>query len=178
MRSFILCLTLLGTLAHAEPGRLGVSIAWFGENLLHPGARLGVEYDLARASGHALVLGGGLGGYAHPGNTTGLFATVDLGYRYTFSPGFLVEGFAQAGWLQAFLAGDTLTPAAGGFAPVPLASNATFIAGGTVGLGWDWSRQQVAPLALALRFTAFDQLPVNTVGQLHLAGQLALTWKL
>lgn len=180
MKRTVLFLTLLcgAAVARAEPSRLGLSLAWFGEQLLHPGVRVGVEYELVSAEGHALVVGGGLGGYAHRGHATGLFATVDLGYRHTFTRGFLLEAFGHLGWLQAFLAGATVTPGAGGgFEPVPAASNAALLAGGTVGLGWDWSRQHPAPLAFTFRFTALEQWPVNTVSQLHLVAQLALTWK-
>lgn len=161
----------------APAGRLGVSLAWFGEMLAHPGARLGVEYDLARSGGHALVVGGGLGAWAHPGRATATFLTGDVGYRYTASKGFLVELLGHAGVMEEFLAGTAYVDGPSGFEPAGVLGNTTFIGGGTLGAGWDFSRLTRAPMALAVRLTLLEQTPVNQVAVMHVATQLALTWK-
>lgn len=175
--SILLCLA--AATAHAEePRPLGLSLAWFGENVSHPGARLAVEYDAAHADGHALVVGAGLGFWAHRGRDTAAFFTGDLGYRHTFSRGFVVELFGHLGVVEDFLAGAAFTPGDAGFVPSGVVANTAFIGGGTLGLGWDFTAATGVPLALTLRLTALAETPVNQVALLHPATQLALTWKL
>lgn len=163
--------------ASADGRHRAVSVSYFGDMIFHPGVRLGGELGLAEAGGHRLFLGANLGAYHHRGYQTALLADVELGYRYTFTGGFFLEGRAGAGYLHGFLAGTTWEPDGnGGFDPVAAAGNGAFMPTASAGLGFDWSRRGAAPVAVFLRTVAFGQLPVNDRLVPHVAAQLGLSW--
>ncbi|MFO0651271.1 MAG: hypothetical protein U0326_33915 [Polyangiales bacterium] len=166
-------------LAHARDDRRPVArrltLAYYGDLLTHPGVSLGGEHELVGWGGHSFFGGLQLAAYHHAGFHTALLTTAEFGYRYTFGSGFYGDLRVSAGYAHTWLAGSTWTPDGnGGFASVAGASRGAFAPGGALTMGWDFSRRAKAPLSVFARISCWEQLPVNDVAALHIAGQLGV----
>jgi hypothetical protein len=103
--------------AQATRAPYRLQISYFGVNATRPGLKAGIETPLIhRAYNNAgsitsreqtLYLMPALGGWYHHGNTTNLFAGLELGYRYTWSRGFMLEAQAGTALLRSFRHGTT-----------------------------------------------------------------------
>ncbi|MFN7132919.1 MAG: hypothetical protein ACK4N5_12630, partial [Myxococcales bacterium] len=82
MRSLPLLVAALLAAAPAAAAELRpqVSLAWFGETLLHPGGRLGADVTVLGGARHRLLLGADLGVYHHRGFHTGVLLDAVAGY--------------------------------------------------------------------------------------------------
>lgn len=177
-------LALLGVLLVTSSARgdvppPAVSVAWFGETLLHPGLRAGADFKLLERGRHRLLAGGHLGGYLHRGNHVGLLADAEIGYRFTFSGGVFLEVRLGAGYLRTFLHGDVYERGDdGAFEQRSLGGANGFAPSQTVGVGYDLSRRFDRPLSVFLLLGAFEQYPFNSGWSVHAMSQLGLSWQL
>ncbi|WNG29904.1 hypothetical protein F0U62_42265 [Cystobacter fuscus] len=171
---------LLSSLARADesPTRLPLTVAYFGETLVHPGLTVGTELSLVRGGSGAIILTGNLGGYVHPRNHVGLFASAEVGGRLTASFGLYGELLAGAGYLHTFLQGPAYVVSPdGAVQPAADTGRPSLLPTASLGLGWDLQRNGVAPLALFTRVTLFGQFPFNHRLLPHAAVQLGVRFQ-
>ncbi len=155
-----------------------VSASWFGETLIHPGGRVGVDVTVLGGGRHRLLVGSNLALYRHAGFHTGVLLDAVAGYRFTFDSGVTLDGRLGAGYLRTFLDGDTFARAAdGSFERRPFAGANAFAPVQSFSVGYDFSRLTAAPLTVFAGLTSFVQLPFNEGAMLHVAGQLGLSWR-
>ncbi|WNG33113.1 hypothetical protein F0U61_05400 [Archangium violaceum] len=164
--------------AEESPTRLPLTVAYFGETLVHPGLTVGTELSLVRGDVGAVVLTGNLGGYVHPRNHVGLFASAEMGGRLTAPFGLYGELLVGAGYLHSFLQGPVYEVSRdGSVLPAADAGRPAVMPTASLGLGWDLQRNGVAPLALFTRLTLFGQFPFNQRLLPHAAVQLGVRFQ-
>lgn len=157
------------TLSLPEAPRMPLTLAYFGETLLHPGVMVGTERRFWQAGWHALLGTANLGAYQHAGNHNGIFLNGELGYRLTFPFGLSAEALAGAGVLYTLLPGDVYLP--GNSEPSRDGGRPTFMPSAALGLGY-----ALGDSRLFARLQAFGQYPYNTYTLPHLATQVGMTW--
>ena len=157
------------TLSLPETPRVPLTVAYFGETLLHPGLMVGTERRFWQAGWHEVLGTTNLGAYQHAGNHNGIFLNGELGYRLTFPGGLSAEALAGAGVLYTHLPGDIYLP--GQNDPSRDGGRPTFMPSAAVGLGY-----ALGDSRLFARLQAFGQYPYNTYTLLHVASQVGMTW--
>lgn len=167
--------TLLAADARAEARWSGVSASYYGETLLHPGARLASEWTLVGGGGHALWAAAALGGYYHRGFAGALFSSTEAGYRYAFDSGVELTSALGIGYLHTFLDGETYVADAGGrFERVSAAGRPGFMASAALGIGYQLAERRLAPF---FRIAVFTQMPFNGRALLHPVAELGVAWR-
>jgi hypothetical protein len=159
--------------------RLAVSAAYLGEQVFHPGGRLGAEYLLARLGWLSLAVGANLGGYAHYRYATGLYLDGAVTARATTASGFVVELSGDAGYLHVIPWGPLYQVPPDGGAPHEVANlgRPAFRFGGLLGLGVDASRTRLGwPLRLTVQLGAFGETEFRGGVQAHPEALLCLAW--
>jgi len=168
--AWVLALVIAPGAAHAAEGaandRVSFTTAYLGEFLFHPGVLGGVDVRLTGTRrGGSLAGAANLGGYVHVRNHVGVMADAELGYRFTFGSGLLVEGFAGLGYLHTFAAAPVYTVEDGKAEQVVDLGRPSFMPVVSLGVGW-----QLASLAPYVRVESFGQYPFND----HLLPHFAL----
>jgi hypothetical protein len=161
--------------------RLGLTAAYLGEEVVHPGGQLGVEYTLGHLAWLSFLAGANLGGFVHPRYVVGLYLDAELGVRATTSGGFLVDVLGDVGYLHLFPDGTVYEVPSPGAAPVVVANlgRPAFRFGGTLGLGADLSRTGWRlPLSIVLRLGAFGETRFTGGVLLHPQALLGVCWAL
>ena len=110
-------------------GDLPIQISYFGENGIHPGLKIGIEYPLvnrkkererffikrqekfgSKVRFRQLFLSGSIGTYFHPNNHLGLFVGTELGTRKIKDKhGNFIEFNLGVGYLRRFYTLDTFS---------------------------------------------------------------------
>jgi len=171
--AFICAILLASVTARAQESdptrRPELSVAYFGEFLLHPGVLVGMSVPLAgKGTGavhHTVVVAGNAAGYVHIRNHTGVLVDAEVGIRLTSRSRFRFEGFAGLGYLHTFLDGPVYAVDDDGVDRVVDRGRPSFMPTASVGVGWQ--RPRYAPF---LRVQAFGQYPFNH----HLLPHVAL----
>lgn len=179
--ALVLCLALGTTPAPIEQPtsdrRLSLTAAYVAEELVHPGGQLGLEYALFRRSWLSFIAGANLGGFVHPRYVATLSFTGVLGVRATTPSGFLVDLTGELGYLHLFPDGAVYqVPDDGTPRQVPNLGRPAFRAGGTLGLGFDFSRPLKLPLTVVLRVGAFGETRFSYGVILHPQVLLSVSW--
>ena len=102
--------------APLQKGDLGISIAYFGQQVVNPGLKIGAEYCLrstekstisrrgkARVKYRQLLAGLDLGGYRQAATSTNVFLLPGIHYRRTANSGFQYMFGLGAGAMRSFL---------------------------------------------------------------------------
>lgn len=139
---------------------LPINISYFGENGIHPGLKLGIEYPLAsrekekerlfrkrqekrgsKLKTRELFLTGNIGSYIHPNNHLGVFVGTDIGARRIKGKnGNFVELNLGIGYLQRLYTIDTYTLDANeSLQRIGAAGNGSFMLGLAPSFGRDLS---------------------------------------
>jgi hypothetical protein len=124
-----------------------------------------------------LVLSLTIGGYVHRRNHTGLFSEVQLGQRFNFRSGLLLEQYIGLGYLHAFLNGGNVYQVSdnGSVGKIANKGRSHLMPSLSLGLGWNVARSQQLPLLLFVRPKAFWQYPFNGYALPHIALQAGVT---
>jgi hypothetical protein len=165
---------LLSLSAHAGPA---VSVSYFGEQLTHPGLKVGVEWSLVdgtsrRGMDRALLVQPSLAAWTHPDITNGVLVDGQLIYRKTRPRGFKREVLVGTGFVRTANASPTYTSdgqrvwADGRVRPMVSVG---------IGLGRDLSKRRDLPLAWQIRPLVFVHRD-NTSLAPHLAVEAGVTW--
>jgi hypothetical protein len=158
------------------PNKYAVTLSYFGEMITRPGAIIGLEWYLLKGGGHSLSLELDAGTRIYPRNNNAFFVLPELSYRFTFSPGFFLSAAIGAGCMLSYLAGDVYEYQDGQAVLIANKSSLYFMPDLNLGIGWDFSRNNLAPITFALKFHAFGEYPYNTFILPCLALQAEVTY--
>ena len=159
-------------------GRFGLSVAYFGETITHPGFRLGGEWSVVDRPKYALIAGADLGFYSHKRSHTALFTDVKFGVRGTTRSGLYLDVFAGIGYFHTWVNGDVYVQDGDGVALRGLSAGRPHVMpNGSFGLGWDFSRKTELPLSVFVSLAPFSEYPFNTKSAMHAALLVGATWR-
>ena len=169
----VLAGAILTGAAATPAGAVGLSAAYYGETVTHPGLMLGAEHALSPLAGGQLLAAGHLGVYAHPGYAQALFARSELALRWPLPGAFDLEAAAGLGLLHARVAGDLYVVGPSGAperafdlgSPALMPSLAFGLGRTWEGFGRSFGRLEV-----------FGQYPYNGYVLPHAALALGWTW--
>lgn len=159
---------------------LPINISYFGENGLHPGLKIGVEYNLfesektknrwlfnrndklgPKVKTRQLFVAGSLGFYNHANNHTGVFLLPEIGYRRTqHRKGSFLEASFGLGYLQRIYNIDTYELGEDG-QPVDLGTSGQgqLLTTFSVGFGRDLSHRRDIPMSWYVKPTIMLATP-------------------
>jgi hypothetical protein len=128
-----------------KPRRM--TVAYFGDNVVNPGASVGYEAAFYQRRNHELFGGAHIGGYnsAEPPHY-GLLIYIEGGYRLNFSVGFFLEARFGLGYVNVNKASTIEVD--GAVAPGPNVSINYLAPLGLGGLGYDFLRKTRVPISL------------------------------
>jgi hypothetical protein len=156
-----------------------VSVSYFGDQLVHPGLKVGVEYPLLsrtsrlRSMERSLYVAPNLGVTWHPEHHTAAFVNGELGYRRTRESGWKRELILGLGAMRSNNASPTYTPDGD---RVLLDGHTYVMPSVAVGFGRDLTDKRDLPLAWHVRPTLYMQAPYNTSIVPSLALETGITW--
>jgi len=172
-----LSLALVLSAAPAEPPRaLTVSGGYLGEFVTQPGIFASFEWPLVLHGGHVLFTDGRVGVIHHPAHSNGISARAELGYRYTASFGLYGEALAGLGAYHSFLDGAVYVVNGSGVTFDGDTGRPTFLAGMSLGVGWQFPRRFKWPDRVFLRADGWLRAPVNGMWLPGVALSLGLSW--
>jgi hypothetical protein len=124
------------------------SVAYFGENVVNPGASIGYEAAFLYRKPHELFGGAHIGGY----NSTdpsyyALFLYFEGGYRLNFAIGFFLEARIGLGYTNVSSTSGGQTLPDGTTVPTVNASANYLMPIGLAGVGWDLYPRTGVPLS-------------------------------
>jgi len=134
-----------------------------GENLTHPGVKIGLEWPLLGPDHPRWRVTGGASVWAHPRNHLGVLLMPQIGPRWVAKSGGLFELLVGVGYLHMRplgalytrdTSGDIVRQAHLGYPSLGIQL--------TAGFGWDLSRSVSVPLAVHLRPFVLGQYPSST----------------
>lgn len=172
LMTLVFCLSAI--VVHAQ--NLPINISYFGENALHPGLKIGVEYGLwekdktknrwlfnrndkigPEVKTKQLFVAGNLGFYNHANNHTGVFLIPEIGYRRTkHRKGSFLETSLGLGYLQRIYNIDTYE--AGSTEPFK-GGQSQFLTTFSVGFGRNLSFRRDLPLSWYVKPTVMLAMP-------------------
>lgn len=169
-----------------------IRVAYFGENMFHPGVKIGIEYplkakemiktkknDKVKRRGLAWITGANLGFYRHKKNHTGLFLNGEFGGRFLTHKAKKIELSIGMGYIHTILDGETFTVDSGG----QVSSKGITGQGGlmpSISLGWgkDLYWKNKSPWGWHLKGQYFFQIPYNAALLLRTGIELGLSYRL
>lgn len=176
---FIACLICLSAMT-IQAQNLPINISYFGENGIHPGLKIGVEYSLseneitknrwlfnrndkigAKTKTRQVFVAGNLGFYNHANNHTGIFLIPELGYRRTkHRKGQFLEASLGLGYLQRIYNINTIELGTDG-QPIErsAAGQGQFLTTLSVGFGRDLSYRRDIPISWYVKPTVMLAMP-------------------
>lgn len=149
-----------------------VALAYFGDQLSHPGGMAGYGYRaiVSPHRHHALVTGCYLGGYHFPNNSNGVFLLPYLGYEYRAKKGFQFDFQLGAGYLHTFADGAVYEFQNGSFQKViDKGVSRSMLPYLSTGLGY-WRNLPHTPLQITpfIRTGFYGYYPINQLWSLRL----------
>lgn len=158
--------------------RFAVTAAYYGETITHPGVALGGEFYAFERPRYKLIAASKAGMYLHPHSHGAAFLDAELGQRVTAIYGLYGDLFTGVGYMHSWPWGDIYERAAdGGVQRKRNLGHARVKFGGGLGLGWDLSKNSVAPLSVFLRLDLFGEAPFNKGIALHGALMAGVIWR-
>lgn len=172
--------------------QVAFSVSYFGENMFHPGFKLGVAYpfkvkemikvkadESVIRRGLAYLVGANLGMYRHKKNHTGLFLNAEIGGRFLTRKAKKIELLFGLGYLHTILDGETFTIGENG----EIISKGVSGQGGlmpSIGVGWgkDYYWKNKSPWAWHVKGQYFLQVPYNNGFLLRTAIELGLSYRI
>jgi hypothetical protein len=174
------CLPAVGqTKKEPSPaGKYAFTVAYFGEMITHPGATLGIERYLLQDKRYRIFLGANLGMYTHTRNHTAYFINIQSGQRLTTGSGLFFDQSIGIGYLRSYLNGGDIfeVDAFRGVYESKNSGRGHVMPSVSLGTGWDFSKKNIANLAVFVRPQVFWQYPFNNYSLVHLALQTGLTF--
>lgn len=189
--AFAFCLSAIVVQAQSLP----INVSYFGENGLHPGLKIGVEYSFwekektknrwlfnrndklgAKTKTKELLATANLGFYNHANNHTGIFLTSEIGYRRTkHRKGGFLETSLGVGYLQRIYNIDTYE--AGSTEPFR-GGQGQFLTTLSFGFGRDLSYRRDLPLSWYVKPTIMLATPQAHIAVPNAALEIGVRWKM
>jgi hypothetical protein len=146
--------------------------------ITHPGATLGIERYLLQDKRYRIFLGANLGMYTHTRNHTAYFINIQSGQRLTTGSGLFFDQSIGIGYLRSYLNGGDIfeVDAFRGVYESKNSGRGHVMPSVSLGTGWDFSKKNIANLAVFVRPQVFWQYPFNNYSLVHLALQTGLTF--
>ena len=166
---------LLASLAMAQD----VSVSYFGDQLVHPGVKVGLERPLLsrtsrwREMERTVYVAPNLGLTWHPDHHTALFVNGEVGLRRTRRSGWKREFIVGLGAMRSGNASPTYTAED---RQVRFDGHTYFMSSVAIGFGRDLSGVRDLPLAWHVRPTLYLQAPYNASMVPGVALETGLTW--
>ena len=160
-----------------------VSLSYFGELLVHPGIRLGVEIPISQSAtasslgNRAWVVGGHLTTYRHARNHRALIISGSISRERINQAGLMSDIRLESGYMASFVDGESFSWQNGEILESGSGSS-HFYAGINGSLGWDFNKKSDLPMSVRLRPHLFIQAPFNSSLLLRAAGELQFTYHL
>ncbi len=167
--------------AQAPPSRWGISLAYFGEFVTHPGVTISAERYLFNNGTYQVFVGAQAGGYVHRRNHTGLFVGLETGHRITMKSGLFFDQHLGLGYLHTFLNGGDVfeADALRGAYEVKDGGRGHVMPSVSVGTGWTFRDGAGQPRwSVFARPVVFWQYPFNNYALVHPALQAGATYLL
>ncbi|MBV1861621.1 MAG: hypothetical protein KUG77_24595 [Nannocystaceae bacterium] len=159
-------------------GRFGLTVAYFGETITHPGLAVAGEAYLVENRWYKLIAAPQVGFYMHPHSHGAAFLELGLGNRATTRVGFYADIFLGAGYLHTWPWGDVYRRDRSGEVRRVRSPGFPHVKfDGAWGVGWDFSKNDLAPVSVFARWVMFGEYPFNTVTALHGAMMVGATWR-
>lgn len=133
-----------------------VTLAYFGEQVKNPGARIGYEAAMWFRPPHELVLGATIGGYYDPAGW-GLFIFGEGGYRITLPFGLFFDVRVGLGYDAVTRPGMPYENSEGMLVPGPPQVSNYLMPLALGGLGFDFLRPTGVPISLFARAGGFGK---------------------
>ncbi|MEO0470272.1 MAG: hypothetical protein AAF206_11665 [Bacteroidota bacterium] len=186
--SLLGCLLCWTPLLHAQSfpyqiPQIRVSLSYFGELLVHPGIRLGVEMPISQSltasslGNRAWVVGGHLTTYQHRRNHRALIISGSISRERINQAGLMSDIRLESGYMASFVDGESFSWQNGEIVESGTGSS-HFYAGVNGSLGWDFDKKSDLPLSVRIRPHLFIQAPFNSSLLLRAAGELQFTYHL
>lgn len=171
--------------APAEPpagpsvaSKLALSGAYYGETITHPGVAVGMEYYAFESRRYKLIVAPKVGIYLHHRTHGAAFVDAELGHRVTAKFGLYGDLFTGIGYMHTWPWGDVYGRAADGSVEKQFNAGSPHVKfGGGLGLGWDLSKNGVAPISIFARLEMFGEAPFNTGIAVHGALMCGVIWR-
>jgi hypothetical protein len=187
---FLLFYCFIETAIFGQTDRLtkGVSLSYFNDQLLNPGAQMGYEFPIrerfkeknnGKSTIRELVLKINMGFYTHKRNSTALLVNATIGYRFTTNSGLTIEPLhLGTGYLYRFLGADTYSVTNNTVKKLKKVGNSTFMLPylSLLGLGYDFRKKINLPLRAYFSIDPFLTYPVNTKTKLTLSIPVGFTY--
>ena len=162
---------------------VGLSVAYYGETLTHPGAVVGgvfMPVHDARVR-HAMVVAPELGGYVHPHNHRGLFAGAQVGYRFRAdrrARGFVFQVQGGVAYQHTWVAGPVYTRGPDGSITSGRDRGRPSVRpSGSFGFGYDLAARGSIPLEPFVRVELHGRYPYNDYVLFGFAAQLGIVYR-
>ena len=157
----------------------GLSFAYFGELVTHPGFAAGAKFSLFDGSWYDLTVGPTVGFYVHPRNHSGLFIDGELENRFTAAFGLFGTLGVAAGYYHTWLGGDGVyVRGDDGLVQKKFDWGRPHLKTGlSLGFGWDFEKNNLGPLRVFTRLDAFGQAPFNHAILPHVALQVGAVYR-
>jgi len=169
-----------------------LTCSYYGEAIVHPGIRLGLEYQFwqkdklkTKKNGklvdvrNSFIWGGNISHYYHKRNHIGLLISADIGYRKVRKSGFKYEIYIGTGYLHTFLPNDTYrVNNSGNVEKIPLAGQSNFCPSISYGIGKDLSFKKGKKWSWHIKNHIFFQIPHNTSYLYHRSFEVGITYYL
>lgn len=192
------CYIFIASILQAQVKELPISVSYFGESVIHPGIKIGVEQTFyekeiskkrwfksrqnklgSRVKKRELFYGGHLAFYNHRNNHTGLLLGGELGWRRTkMRRGAMFGATLGLGYLHRFNNIPTYELGTNEPDRVRAASRGMLVTSTSIILGQDLMPKYNIPYAWFLKPTLMLQTPYNHSFTFNGALELGLTYRL
>ncbi len=164
---------------HEASTKFAVMGAYYGEMITHPGFSAGMEYYFFENRWFAAFVSPQVGWYIHPRNHQALFIEGDIGTRFTARFGLFGEVLGGLGYFQRWTHGGRVysQDSDGSISSRFAAGSANLKVNGRLGLGWDFARNNLLPIAAVVRFGVFGEYPYNNYMLLHASFEAGVIYR-
>ena len=164
---------------HEASTKFAVMGAYYGEMITHPGFSIGMEYYFFENRWFAAFVSPQVGWYIHPRNHQALFIEGDIGTRFTARFGLFGEVLGGLGYFQRWTHGGRVysQDSDGSISSRFAAGSANLKVNGRLGLGWDFARNNLLPIAAFIRFGVFGEYPYNNYMLLHSSFEAGVVYR-
>jgi hypothetical protein len=164
---------------HEASTKFAVMGAYYGEMITHPGFSVGMEYYFFENRWFAAFVSPQVGWYIHPRNHQALFIEGDIGTRFTARFGLFGEVLGGLGYFQRWTHGGRVysQDSDGSISSTFAAGSASLKVNGRLGLGWDFARNNLLPIAAFIRFGVFGEYPYNNYMLLHSSFEAGVVYR-
>lgn len=152
--------------------RLELEIGYFGNKILDPGLRLGIQFIPNVSTQNQFLLKASLGGYYQYRFMNHYFLSLHAGYRYEFLTGLFLESSLGLGYQLAHINNTTYTYINGVLQEVIPAPFSMLMPSLNIGAGY---RSKKTGIGYYLRMTIFGEYPINNALIPGFALELGLT---